>query len=93
LASSLSGASISYVDRADQPAVGGEPFTAAPYLNADNNVLRYVLIWADGAGLSHEFPSEVTLRGAAYTNLNATNGGDSGTALDIGGVSAPPGGC
>jgi hypothetical protein len=41
----------------------------------------------------HAFRGEVALRGAAYTDLNATNAGDSGTGLDIDGVSNPPGGC
>jgi hypothetical protein len=97
LASYITGGTISYEDRAGQPAVGGEPFASGRYAGDDNNVLGYTLTWDAGAGVSRTLVSEVTLRGAGYTNLRSGSApGDSGSALDSNGISGPPlapGGC
>ena len=45
------------------PPPGGEP------PRNDSNVLAYEVGWDDGAGRSQIFRSEVTLRGAAYTDV------------------------
>lgn len=94
LASQIESLTIRYMDRAPAPP-GGDPFGVDP---SDNNMVQVTLRWNDGAAISprtHEFQSEVAVRGMAYSDVNAeaAGAGDSGSGLAPLGVSSPPGGC
>lgn len=67
---------------------------------ADNNVVHYYLEWRDSGAHEEIFEGEITLRGASYSNVNVNCPDDStglpcdsGTGLDVTGVSPPPAVC
>ena len=82
----ISGFVVEYLPVAQAPP-GGDP------LVQDNNVLRVQVTTANAQAAPMTYEDTVTIRAGAYTNLNATSGGDSGRGLDATNVSPPPGAC
>ncbi len=83
------GFAVEYLDAVAQAPPGGEPFSGSP---DDNNVLSITVTTANPSAQEMTYVNTVTLRAGTYTNVNAS-GGDSGSGLDVQGVSAPPPPC
>ena len=83
----ISGFTVGYSDAVQRPPPGGEPPVQ------DNNVLLVQVTTANGQAQAMAYQNTATMRAGAYTNVHATSGGDSGTGLDVAGVSAPPAPC
>ena len=69
LASQITSLNFFYRDETPTPPApaptppGGEPPVQ------DNNIMEFRIGWSDGAGISHDFVGQMTIRAGAYTNV------------------------
>ena len=84
LAPQISTLTFTYVNQAPPPPGGDPPVQ-------DNNLIAYLLTWDNGlagpAQRTHDFPSMVTIRSSAYTNLQT------GMQNPLLNISPPPAEC